>query len=128
MKLLAVQKAVYGALSADSTLMGMITSLSDDPDQNAPYPYVLIGDDTGNPEDLLIETGTNATLTIHFWDRDAPMSRVKGIMDQADQTLHHARLNVIGSQLVDCLVEFREVGRDVDTIHGVMRVRVITFG
>jgi hypothetical protein len=131
-----VQKAIYTRLVADSTLMGMVTSIVDEPDQNAGFPYILIGEMTATPDDVLDTTGGNHTCTIHFWDKDQPMSRVKQIMGRSGWVLHDAKLvltatlpgNIGGGQVFTCRVEWQEAIRDVDTIHGLMRVRVGTFG
>jgi hypothetical protein len=127
-RLWPVQQAIYGLLSSDSTFMGMITGLLDEPDVNQRFPYVSIGPGTGTPDDLLVETGGSHTAVLDFWDRDAPVSRVKQIMFRATQVIHGQRPSMSGAQVTRCDVEYEEVIRDVDTIHGIMRVRMDTFG
>lgn len=123
-----VQQAIYDALAGDPLVMSMITSLSDTPEQNQRHPYVLLGDATGAPQDLLIETGATITETLHIWDRDAPISRAALIMGYMVNVLHGRKLTLASAQAVDCFVEFSEINRDAEFVHGILRVRVITFG
>lgn len=123
-----VQQAVYGALTGDSTLMALVTGVNDEPDQNQAFPYINIGEATGASEDLLNTSGAQQTVTLHIWDKDAPISRTKQVMDRICIVLHNARLTISGTQAVQCVVEFAEAIRDVDTLHGILRVRIVTFG
>lgn len=131
-RLLPVQTAIYQALISDAPLMAMLPngtdSVIEEPDQNQAAPYITLGEQTGTPDDLLIETGGQQTNTLHVWDHDAPVSRIKAVMDRAIQVLHNARLTIVGTQLVQCIVEYTEVMRDQESRHGVIRVRVVTFG
>jgi hypothetical protein len=124
-----VQKAIYGKLTSDATLMGMITGVFDVAPQDQPYPYLLIAEDTGAADDLIDITGAQVTDTIHGWDKNAPVSRMKQIMDRAGYVLHNAALTLEGSTCVACRVEFVNTIPEVDTAtHGIMRVRVVSFG
>jgi hypothetical protein len=49
-------------------------------------------------------------------------------MDRIKVLLHNRKISIQDIQTVNCIVEFSEVLRDVDTLHGVMRLRIITFG
>lgn len=125
-----VQKAIYAALTGDGTLMGMVQGVYDQPDQNAAFPYITIGEDTNVPDDLLVATGSQNTQTVHTWSRSAGMSQAKQIMDRVHGVLHNKVLSVATTQAVECRMEFAETFRDADGItrHGVQRVRVTTFG
>lgn len=123
-----LQLAIYAALRADTTLIGMVSGIYDEPDQNQVFPYILFGEGTGTADDLLQETGAQQTLTLNIWDQNAPSSRVKQIMDRIITLLHNVKLTVAQTQTVSCRIEFLDVNRDVDSVHGVLRVRVITFG
>ncbi len=124
----AVQQAVYTILHSDSTLMALVTGIADEPEQDQIHPYVVIGETTAVPDDILSTTGAQETLTLHVWDKDAPISRTKQIMDRMIVLLHAKKFAVSGTQTVQTLTEFTEVTRDTDTLHGIVRVRVITFG
>ena len=130
LRLWSVQQAVYAHMSGDATLLGMVTTITDQPNQNTAFPYVTIGEGTGVPDDLLIESGGSQTLNLHIWDKSTSMSGVKGIMDRMVQRLHNASFAVASSQMVRCAVEFAEVMREGDgeIRHGIMRLRVETFG
>lgn len=123
-----VQQAIYAVMASDSMLFNSVTSISDQPPQNAVAPYVVLGEGTGTPDDVLDVSGSQQTMTIHVWDRDAPMSRVKQIMDRIVVILHNAKLTNAVTQFASCTVEYTGLDRDVETWHGVVRVRVLTFG
>src|SRR4051812_37157563 len=99
-----VQQAVYSALAGDPTLFNMVTSISDKPPENAVHPYMVIGEDTGIKDDLLIETGSQQTVALHVWDKDAPGSRCKQIMDQTCVVMHGARLANPATSFISCEV------------------------
>lgn len=124
-----IQVSVYGALVADSALMAMIQGVYDQPDQNAQFPYITLGEDTNVPDDLLQNTGSQNTQTIHTWSRSAGMAQVKQIMDRIYAVMHRRVLTVSGTQVVDCVMEFDETFMDSDgqTRHGVQRCRIRTF-
>jgi hypothetical protein len=125
----ATQQALYARLNADTTLMGMVTAIRDQPDQNAIFPYITLGEGTGAPDDLLDVTGAQMTQTLHVWDKSTSMMRIKQVMDRMSVVLHGQKFAMAGAQMVTCLVEFTEVIREQDDIrHGVLRVRFLTFG
>jgi hypothetical protein len=122
------QIMLYGVLAGDATLNTMVTAVVEEVEQNQKFPYIILGEQTGTPDDILDVDGDQQTYTMHVWDKDAPISRIKKIMDRMKAILHNRRLSIQGVQTVNCIVEFSEVMRDVDTLHGVMRVRIISFG
>lgn len=124
-----VQQAIYGAMTADATLMGMVTGIFDGPNQNQQLPYITIGESTGTADDLVIETGAQTTHTMQVWDKSQGMARVKQIMDRITVVLHRKQLTITGTQAVECVLEFAETFRDADgeTRRGAMRFRVATF-
>lgn len=123
-----VQRAIYTVLSSDATLNAMVTGISDEPLQNQQHPYIVLGEDTAASDDLLSETGSQVTLTMHVWDKDAPTSRAKQIVDRINFLLHNATLTLLSGAAVSCRSEFTQTTRDGDTVHSVVRVRVLTFG
>lgn len=126
----ATQQSLYARLTGDVTLMGLVTAIRDQPDQNQAFPYITLGEGTGTPDDLLDVTGAQMTQTLHIWDKSTSMMRLKQVMDRIYAVLHGQKFAFTGGQLVTCLVEFTEVLRDSDgeTRHGIMRVRMSTFG
>lgn len=110
--------------------MGMVQGVYDQPDQNAAFPYITIGEDTNVPDDLLVATGSQNTHTIHTWSRSAGSAQLKQIMDRIYAVMHRRVLSVATTQAFECAMEFAETFRDADGItrHGVQRLRVKTFG
>lgn len=125
-----IQQSLYSALTADITLMALVTGVFDGPDQNQPTPYITLGDSTGVPDDLVIETGAQTTHTLQVWDKSQGMARLKQIMDRITVVLHRKALVISGTQAVECVSEFAETFRDPDgeTRRGAMRFRILTFG
>lgn len=132
-RLWGVQLAGYNLMVADEILLSMLRqgalSIAEEPIQDDPGPYIVIGESTGVPEELLTESGGQHTLTMHIWHRDAPMEYVKRILDRLTQIFQHAQFTILDdSQLVASVVELAEAMRDEIFIHGVFRVRIVTFG
>jgi hypothetical protein len=125
-----IQQAVYGALTEDATLMSLVGGVYDNPPQNTNPPYVTLGDSTSAPDDLLIESGSQETLTIQVWTKDGGMRLVKQIMERIYIALHAKRFVISGTLLVSCVNELAEALREADgeTRRGIMRFRISTFG
>jgi hypothetical protein len=124
----ALQQAVYAALAGDATLMAKITGVHDHVPQGGAFPYVVIGDGQALEWDTDTETGLDATIVVHAWDRVHRGRRtIKQIQDDIRRILHRAELQVAGSPAVLSVVQYTESFRDADglTFHGVQRVRVV---
>jgi hypothetical protein len=119
---LEVQKAVYTAL--DNALS---INVYDNVPDNAPTPYVVIGDDTFLEMDSDGSSGFEGTVTVHSWSIYRGRSQVKTIMGTIYNTLHRAELNIQGYTLVGCDCEFSETFLESDgvTRHGVQRFRIL---
>lgn len=123
-----IQKAIDKALKADTALMAAVTGVFDEVPQGTKYPYVVIGEDTALQWDTGSSVGSESTLTIHVWSRDAGRQECKEIMSLVYDVLHEAELSVDDAHAVFCYWEFGETLLDVDgkTRHGVMRFRTLT--
>jgi hypothetical protein len=117
-----VQKAIFNKLDT-----GLDIPTYDHVPQGATLPYVTIGEDTATSWDTDDSTGSESTLTIHVWTREAGRRDVKVIMNDIYGLLHRQRFAIDGSILVDCFWEFAETFMDPDgvTRHGVLRFRII---
>lgn len=126
----SIQQAVFAKLTADATLMAMIGDIHDNPDQNTTPPYITLGDSTSSSDDLLVETGSQETLTLQVWTKDSGFKLVKEIMQRVYAVLHRQPLTVAGTHTVECRCELAETVRETDseTRRGIMRFRVVTFG
>lgn len=94
-----VQTAVYTRLTGDTTLMALINAVYDFtavPD-NAPLPYVTIGDATETPNNAFGRRGYNTRHLIHIWDNGSGLggtkktqqiiARLNTLLDQQPMTL-----------------------------------------
>ena len=122
-----IQKAIFQTLTADTDLMQAVTGVFDHVPQNQPYPYVVMGEDTALQWDTDDSDGTEATLTIHVWSRQAGRREAKEIMQVIYGALHRVDISIDGMHTVLCFWEFSETFLDPDgvTRHGVTRFRVV---
>jgi hypothetical protein len=125
-----IQQAIHGTLTGDATLTALINGVFDNPDQNTQPPYVTLGESTSTPDDLLVETGSQETLTLQVWTKDGGMAKCKQIMQRVYTLLHRQTIAVSGTQTVECRCEIAEAVKESDgeTRRGLMRFRVVTFG
>ena len=98
------------------------------PEDEAPFPYVVVGDTTAAQWDADDFDGQEHTLTLHIWDRYRGSKRVREIQGAIYDALHRAALVVAGQHVIFCYFEFSATINDPDvrTEHGVVRYRVIT--
>jgi hypothetical protein len=122
-----IQEAVYSRLNGDATLVTTLgASVYDAVPDGAPFPYVVIGDDTEAPNDTMGRTGRDTTLTIHTWSQAIGKQETKRIQDRVDELLDRWSPTVAGWSASYMLNEFRESFMDPDgkTRHGVSRYRI----
>ena len=136
---LAISEAVYTRLSGFAGLTALLATSGSvygyapqiATSQDAGFPYVAIGDMTAVPFDTDTNTGFEATVTIHCFDRARSQKKVQQIMGQVYAALHRHNLPVSGYNLVDCLWDdTAEVLQEPDglTFHGVQRFRINITG
>lgn len=77
-----IQEAFVAVMQADSTLMGLVTAIRDEPLEMDEFPYITIGDTdiTGdvNKSDTLFETN----IVLNIWSSTGSRKQVKQIMDR----------------------------------------------
>lgn len=121
------QQAIYTALNGVLTcpVYDEAPALPSGQPDNV-FPYCVIGDDTAARFDTDSNTGSETTVTLHFWSRYPGQKEVKALMGEAYTALHRATLTATGYKFLDCLWEFSETPVDVDgkTRHGVQRYRL----
>ena len=127
----AIQTAVYAALTGDRALMALVRSVRDEITEDAPFPYVTIGDATELPFDSFAEYGSDATLTLHVWSRGKGFKEAQAITHRLIQLLdNNTGLAVAGLTTVLLNKEMTETLREQDGItrHVIVRFRIITDG
>lgn len=133
--LVAVQRAVYTALSGDTGLVALLGAgkVFDWVPETTNYPYVNVGDDTSKDYDSQSFHGLESTVVIHSWSRTVGGGRkeIKTIMDRIYQVLHEQVLPMVSGQImILSRCEFATTLLDPDgvTYHGVQRFRILTQG
>lgn len=130
--LITVQQAIYELFVNDTELMATVTGVFDTLPDDQPYPFITIGDFTTVDESTVEISGMNLTLTIHTWDEGESRLRLKQLMAQIVNLVHHAELEDLGSpqihNIVNVSFEFSTLFKDPDgvTLHGVQRFRIVT--
>jgi|688.fasta_scaffold171439_4 hypothetical protein len=129
---LAVQGAVYTKLIAGTSFTNLVGTrlydhvpVSTDP---ATFPYVEIGESTGESFDTKTELGFESTVVLHTWSRYRGRKETKQIQAAIYGLLHRGTLSVTGFTHINSEHEFTEVFSDPDglTYHGIQRFRVVT--
>ncbi len=126
----AVQTAIYDKLTGDAALMAAIDAVHDQVPENAAFPYLTIGEDTGRDFGTKTESGQSLTLTLDAWSRAHGRKEVKDILARVHALLHEQALSVAGFTHLLTRFEFTQTFRDPDglTQHGVARYRIIVQG
>lgn len=125
-----LQKAIYAALTGDSTLMGMVTGVFDHVPAEQAHPYVVIGEDTAREWGAKGLDGQEHTLALHVWSRERGRKEIKEVMGEVYRILHDANLTLTGHILVNLRFEMAKSLLDEDgiTYHGTTRFRAVTHG
>jgi len=136
MKQAELQAAVYGALTGDAPLMALVTGVYADPQQvadpesDATFPYVTIGEDVGTAWDTTTDFGSSASVIVDAWSRSHNFTEAKNIGDAIHTALHHQPLTISGADHVMTMVESVTVTRDPDgkTKRAMTQIRVLYDG
>lgn len=129
-----LQKAVYGILTADSTLQGLIGGSTGDkkiydrvPQEKA-YPYLTIGDFQSEDRGNHTWEGIAGTLTINVWYREpnAGRKQVQNIQKAIDDLLHKAEPSLNGWNVILMRRSTRNILIEPDnvTFHGIQTFKI----
>lgn len=128
--LVAVQDAIYAALSGSAALQALIGNparLYDHVPENAAFPYVELGEVNARRFDSASRSGLDCALTLNVWSRYQGRREAKQILDAIYGVLHDGGLSIAGNAHVLTVFQSAETKRDVDglTYHGIVKYRVI---
>lgn len=127
---LALQRAIYAALSADAALTALLGPgrVFDDVPQATGYPYVSFGLTSERDWSTGTEDGAEHVITLNVWSKAAGRKQARGIAEAMRTALHDRALAVAGQRLVNLRHEFSEIRRDADgeTYRGIVRYRAVT--
>ncbi len=130
---IAVQTAIYNALTASAPLMAAIVGVYDDVpqlDERDPpddeFPFVTIGEDDVNEDDTDTSLGFSILAEVHVWSRARGRTQCKEILGLIYDALHRQTLTVAGFTFVDSLFDESDSDRDADgrTYHGFSTFRI----
>ena len=126
----ACQRAFYGVLSTDATLLAL-TSVYDQPPDTPTFPYLLVGDATESLRNTFSGTGRDCACQLHVWTRSGNDAAVYGygqawnIAGRVDQLLDGLAPAVTdGWTFVQCMFETSHAMRTPD---GLGRHLVLTY-
>jgi hypothetical protein len=111
------QKAIYTALSSDTTFMTKIGSrLYDEPPTNEAFPYVIIGQMTEGRFNKLGSKGFEVQARIDIYTKSGRLGfkPSKEIQVEVDRLLNLKRFNLTGFNMVQCYLETTDTERDED--------------
>ncbi|MDX3405525.1 DUF3168 domain-containing protein [Streptomyces sp. ME02-6977A] len=128
--MLPVQTALYARLKDDATLTGMISGVYDYVPEEAPYPFVVIGEALETPDDRHGGFGRQTVVTLHAWSRYQGYTQVLRIGARVTALLDHQPLTIPGLDHIVTRFEFSQTLTDPeppgDIRHLVLRYRVVT--
>ena len=95
-----LQQAIYGVLTADATLMALISGVYDFVPAGAEYPYIAIGDAKGQDASSLGSPGMKYGIILNVYSQQGGRKEAAAIIDRAYTLLNGANLSVSGQTLV----------------------------
>ena len=98
----SLQQTIFQTLTADGTLMAMVTGVFDHVPQASEYPFITIGESQIRDFSNVEKQGTEAQTSIRVFSREAGRKESALIMERITHLLHHAILTISGQSLVDC--------------------------
>jgi hypothetical protein len=111
------QKAIYTALSGDSTFMNKIGSrLYDEPPTNESFPYVVLGNMIENKYNRLISKGFEVSARIDIYTKSGRLGYkpAKEILVDMNRVLNLKRFTISGYNMIQCYFETSDTERDED--------------
>lgn len=139
MKAAALQQALYDQLN-DAALTGLLSTAyapivpiftdvpqSDDSEDDAAFPYLVIGRDTITGYDTKDDIGGNAVVQVDLFWRGPSMLAMRAVQDAVDARLRRQSLTITGATHITTELESAVPTPDPDgkTTHVVMLYRVL---
>lgn len=124
--LMEVQRGLYGKLTADGVLMGMVTGVYDAMPQKSALSYVVIGDGDYVTLEAEAVNLSQMRFQIDVWSDAAGRKTALTIMNRIYALLHLGALTITGYQLVllRCEQAETELTEEATRMHGSLVVRV----
>ncbi|MER7874830.1 DUF3168 domain-containing protein [Streptomyces solisilvae] len=91
-----LQQAVYAALTADTTLMSLVSGVYDEVPESAIHPYVSFGSVTELVDDAHDQRGLTTNLVLHVWSKYLGFREATEILAALDTVLDRQPLTVTG--------------------------------
>lgn len=122
--LLQLQQGLFGKLSSDGVLMGMLHAIYDQVPERAQYPYAIIGDGDFRPLATDAMCGGTCRITIRIYSQKAGRKEALRIMDRMYGLLHLGTLTLIESDVIGMQVQSAQTQllADTKTIEGELTV------
>ncbi len=102
--LLQLQQGLFGKLSADGVLMGMVHAIYDQVPERAQFPYAVIGDGVYEPLVTDAMCGAQCRIRIRIYSQKPGRKEVLRIMDRIYGMLHHGTISLVESSVADLRV------------------------
>ena len=112
--MLLVQGAMYARLQASEDLTALGVGVYDQVPEEAPYPYIVLGEMTEIPDNRLPGIGRSTTHTLHIWSRYAGYAQALQILQVVVGMFDHQPLTVPGLHHVSTDFEFSQTLTDPD--------------
>ncbi len=111
-----LQKAVYGVLSADSTLTAMVTGIYEYVPQGTGFPYLVVNEITAADWSTKTSNGASCSLTLKAYSRDMQDTALLGIISRATDTLRGATIIMTGHTITNLTFQNIEIKRMADGV------------
>jgi hypothetical protein len=112
-----VQKALYDAMVADTTLTTLVSNrIYDEPPTDVQYPYIVIGDMTEIPDNRHRLLGYDVTHTIHIYTQPYGLGFYPAtkILERLNVVLNMKRFNLSSFNMLVCKLDNAINERDGD--------------
>ena len=118
-----LQARIFALLDGDATLGALVNAIHDNTPDEAPLPYVVIGDDSMSDFGGHTFDGFEGPVTIHAWTEGEGRKANKDILNRIYEILHNIDIAIPGFTTIVFRCTLSEVLLDPDnrTYHGIQR-------
>jgi hypothetical protein len=126
-----IQKVIAVRLREDAELMSLLAGYGvyDEVDEDASYPYVVVGEAWSTPDNTQSRFGWQTVTTVHVWSESLGTFEVLPIVRRVMQLLDHQPMILPHHHVPGVNYEFHQILRDhtpQKLRHGIVRFRVFT--